>query len=238
MGAERHLPHVHVLRGRGATPAADHAISRSLFDLAASTDRPAVRVWSPPRQVAFGRRDRNAAGYDRARAAASERGFPPVDRQVGGHAVAYTGDTLAFALARPTDELRTGIGARYEAALEDLTGALQACGVAPTRGEPPNSFCPGSYSLQADGAVEFSGKIAGLAQRVRADVAVVAGVVIASESDAIAAVLDPVYEALDVPFDPTSVGSVADAGGDPAPLRRTLEDALVGDEPRSIRNVG
>ena len=238
MGAERLPGHVHVLRGRGATPAADHAVSTSMVDRAATTERPAVRVWAPPRQVAFGRRDRNAAGYDRARAAASDRGFPPVDRQVGGHAVAYTGDTLAFALARPVDDLRTGIGARYEATLEDLTGALRACGVDPTRGEPPNSFCPGSYSLQADGTLGATGKIAGLAQRVRADVVVVAGVVVARDADAIAAVLEPVYDALDVPFDPSSVGSVADAGGDPGRLREAIEDALVGDVPRSIRTVG
>ena len=238
MGAERHLAHVHVLRGRGATPAADRSVSTSLVDLAASTDTPAVRVWSPPRQVAFGRRDRNAAGYERARSAASERGFPPVDRAVGGHAVAYTGDTLAFALARPTDELRTGIGARYDAAIEDLSGAIRACGVDTAEGEPPKAFCPGSYSLQADGTLGASGKIAGLAQRVRAEVAIVAGIVIARDADAIAAVLDPVYDALDVPFDPSSVGSVADAGGDPDRLREAIEDALVGDAPRSIRTVG
>ena len=61
---------------------------------------------------------------------------------------------------------------------------------------------------------------------------------IAGDADAIAAVLDPVYEALDVPFDPGSVGSVAAAGGDPGRLREAIEDALVGDVPRSIRNVG
>lgn len=223
---------MHVFRGRGPTPAADHSLSADLFEVAAERGLPAVRVWYPPRQVAFGRRDRNAPGYERARAVASRRGYPPTERRVGGHAVAFTGNTLAFAFVRPTENLRTGIGERYESALDDLAVALEACGVAPDRGEPPDSFCPGSHSLSADG------KLAGLAQRVRADVASVAGVVIASDEDALAAVLDPVYDALEVSFDPNSVGSVAGAGGDPTALRAAVEDALVGDAPRTIRQVG
>ncbi len=74
-------------------------------------------------------------------------------------------------------------------------------------GEPPDSFCPGTHSLQA------TGKIAGLAQRVRRGVAVTAGVVVVSDHERIADVLEPVYDALGVPFDPNSVGSVASAGG-------------------------
>ncbi|MEF8775328.1 MAG: lipoate--protein ligase family protein [Haloarculaceae archaeon] len=222
---------MHVYRGRATTPAADRSASGDLLEVAAERGVPAVRVWYPPRQVAFGRRDRSASGYDRARALASRQGYPPTERRAGGHPVAFTGNTLAFALVRPADELRTGIGERYEAALEDLTAALEACGVAPDRGEPPGSFCPGSHSLSADG------KVAGLAQRVRADVASVAGVVVARDDDAIATVLDTVYDTLDIPFDPNSVGSVAGAGGDPFTLRTAVEDALVGDAPRSVRQV-
>lgn len=221
-----------VLRGHGSTPAADHSLSAELLEVTAETGVSGVRVWYPPPHVAFGRRDRSAAGYEAAREAAAERGYPPVQRRVGGHAVAFTGETLAFALATPAGGDRTGIQSRYEAVLEDLQDALASCGVEATRGEPPAAFCPGSHSLQA------SGKLAGLAQRVRRDVAVVGGLVVAGDAAAFAAVLDPVYAALDIDFDPAAVESVADAGGDSDALRETVEAALVGDEPRTVRELG
>lgn len=221
-----------VLRGRGSTPTADRSLTADLLALTAETGLRGVRVWYPPRQVAFGRRDRSASGYEAARQAAAERGYPPVQRRVGGHAVAFTGDTMAFALAAPTGSARTGIEDRYETVLGDLQEALEAAGVQASRGEPPDSFCPGSHSLQA------SGKIAGLAQRVRMDVAVVGGIIVARDADAVACVLEPVYTALDLALDPASVGSVADAGGDAEHLRDSVEDALVGDAERTVRDYG
>lgn len=225
-------PRMRVLRGRGSTPAADHSLTAELLAVTAETGIPGVRVWYPPPQVAFGRRDRSASGYEASREAAAERGYPPVQRRVGGHAVAFTGDTLAFALAAPTGSARTGIEDRYERVLGDLQEALEVAGVRASRGEPPDSFCPGSHSLQG------RGKIAGLAQRVRRDVTVVGGLVVVRDAEAVAAVLEPVYEALDLDFDPGSVGSVADAGGDPDVLRDAVEDALVGDAARTVREVG
>ena len=221
-----------VLRGRGSTPVDDHSLTAELLEVTAETGVPGVRVWYPPRQVAFGRRDRSADGYEAARVAAAERGYPPVQRRVGGHAVAFTGDTLAFALATPAGVDRSGIERRYETVLAALRDALAACGVDATVGEPPDSFCPGSHSLQADG------KLAGLAQRVRRDVAVVGGIVLAKGVADVVDVLEPVYARLGVAFDPASVGSVADAGGDPGRLRASVESALVGDAPRTVRRVG
>lgn len=55
--------------------------------------------------------------------------------------------------------------------------------------------------------------------------------VIVTDRDEIADVLAPVYEAIDVPFDPDSVGSVADAGGPASSdaVCDALEAAFVGD---------
>ena len=172
-----------VYRGRVDAVEADRAVTGRLVDrVAAGEAEPAVRVWRPHRQVAFGRRDASAEGYDRARGAARERDFPVVEREVGGRAVAYTGSTVAFLRAVPVDNPRGGIAERYDAALADLRRGLETLGVDATEGEPPESFCPGSHSLQAtapgaDGR-DAPRKLAGLAQRVRTDVAVVAGVLL------------------------------------------------------------
>jgi len=233
-----------VYRGRADSIEADRAVTDRLVDRVAtsggtgdstSTDRePAVRVWRPHRLVAFGHRDATDEGYDRAREAARERGFPSVERDAGGRAVAYTGSTVAFVRATPVDGPRGDITARYDAAIADLRGALAELGVDATEGEPRDSFCPGSHSLQADcgGRDRRERKFAGLAQRVRTDVAVVAGVLVVRDHAEIADVLDPVYDALDVGFDPKTVGSVELAGGDSDTERvvQAVEDALVGDE--------
>lgn len=223
-----------VLRGRPSTVEADRDRTGTMLDRTAATGDPAVRVWTPHRQVAFGRRDAAAPGYDRAVAAARDRGFTPVERRVGGRAVAYTGSTVAFAHAVPVDGARTGIGDRYERVRTRLQRALSRLGVAATAGEPPESFCPGTQSLQS------GGKLVGVAQRVRTDAALVAGCVVVDDRDVIGSVLDPVYAALGQPFDPDSVGSVAAAGGpaDPERVARAVERELVGDADPTVRRLG
>lgn len=222
-----------VLRGRAATIAADRERTGAMLDRTGETGDPAVRVWTPHRQVAFGRREAAEPGYDRAVAAARERGFDPVERRVGGRAVAYTGSTVAFAHAVPVDSPRTGLDARYAAASECLQRALSRLGVDAVPGEPPDAFCPGSHSLQC------GGKLVGIAQRVRTDAALVAGCVVVAERDELASVLAAVYGALDQPFDPASVGSVAAAGGpsDPTRVVEAVERELVGDATPTVERV-
>ena len=206
-----------------------------MVERAADTATPALRVWTPGQQLAFGRRDTRADGYEAARTAAADHGFPPVERSVGGRAVAYADSTLAFAHAVPTADARTGLDERYAAAVETVVDALRACDATVERGEPPESFCPGDYSVRAtDG-----GKIAGIAQRVRGEAALVAGSVTVADRAPIRAVLADVYDALGVAFDTESVGSVAAAGGPAGPrrVRTALEDALVADRERVLRDV-
>jgi octanoyl-[GcvH]:protein N-octanoyltransferase len=212
-----------VLRGRRDDPNADREVTRDLLASVRERGDPAVRVWAPGRQLAFGRRDANEDGYDAARAAAREHGFPPVERQVGGRAVAYTESTLAFARITPVDGIRHGLQQRYDAMVADVVDALARNGVDAHEGEPPKSFCPGDHSVSANG------KLAGIAQRVTKDAALTSGVLVVDGRDEIRRVLTDVYDALGVPFDPESVGSVAAAGGDTATVGDELESVLVGD---------
>lgn len=228
-----------VVRGRASSPTADREVTRALLSAVADTGVPAVRAWTPHRHLAFGRRDANEPDYRRAREAAERRGFPPVERSVGGRAVAYTGTTVAFAALEPVDDARRGMSQRYDDAVDTVVEALQHLGVDAEPGEPPNSFCPGDHSVQASGADGVGGKLCGVAQRVTRGAALVAGVVVVADASEIRSVLTPVYEALDVPFDPTSVGSVADAGGtaEPDAVARALESAFVGERDGAIELV-
>lgn len=213
-----------VVRGRADTVDDDRAVTAALRGDVAATGEGVVRAWRPHKQVAFGRRDTRADGYERARTAASERGYPPRERDVGGRAVAYTGNTVAFCRFQPIADVRRGLDDRYETAIADVQRGLAAVGVVAERGEPPGAFCPGQHSLSAEG------KLVGLAQRVADGVAQVAGIAVVRDHGLIADVLAPVYGALDVAFAPDAVGSIARAGGtdDPDTVARALETALVG----------
>jgi lipoate-protein ligase A len=218
----RPTPAMRLLRGRAVDYERDYERTREMVARVAADGEPDLRCWTPHRQVAFGRRDRRADDYAGAHEAAVDRGYAVLERDVGGRAVAYTGATVAFALAEPTADGREGIAERYDRVSAAVGRALASIGVDASEGEPPESFCPGAHSLQADG------KLVGIAQRVRRDVALTAGVVVVRDREAIAAVLDPVYDALGVPFDPESVGSVANAGGDPDAVVGAVESELVG----------
>ncbi|WP_408959552.1 biotin/lipoate A/B protein ligase family protein [Natrinema sp. 74] len=234
-----------VFRGRAASIEADREASDRLLSAVADGER-AVRVWIPHQQVAFGRRDARLEGYDHAREAARERGYPPLERDVGGRAVAYDGETtLAFARAEPVADGRTGTTERYERTTADIERALRTLGLDPVCGEPDDSFCPGTHSLSvtdgADGGQRDGQrrKIVGIAQRICQNAALVAGVVLVANREALAGVLEPVYDALEVAFEPRSVGTVADAGGpsEPEAVQAALEDALVGDARPSVTAV-
>ena len=222
-----------IVRGRASDIEADRAVTDALREDAAETDEDVVRAWAPHRQVAFGRRDARADGYAHACRAADERDYPAYERDVGGRAVAYTGNTVAFVRLEPIEDVRQGLDARYDATLAAVRRGLEVVGVAAERGEPPDAFCPGCHSLSANG------KLVGLAQRVSAGVAQVAGVVVVRDHGPIADVLTGVYDALGVPFDPDSVGSVARAGGDgdPTAVARAIESALVGDRDATVERL-
>lgn len=222
---------VRVVRGRAESVEADRAFTQELLE-GARTGQPALRVWRPHRQVAFGPRDVHSDGYERAREIATDREYAVCERSVGGRAVAYTGTTVAFARIEPVEDMRQGVQQRYATARVDLRAALGDLGVDARRGEPDGSFCPGSQSLQAG----HSGKVVGIAQRVQQGAAMVAGVVIVDGHEEIADVLTPIYEALELDFDPRSVGSIAQAGGEPDPVGTILriEDELLGDRLASV----
>jgi octanoyl-[GcvH]:protein N-octanoyltransferase len=211
-----------IVRGRGPTPERDRELTRSHVDAVAETGEGTLRVWHPHRQVAFGRRDTNRDGYERARRIAAESGFETIERAVGGHAVCYTGETVSFVRATPVDDPRSGITERYERTSRTVQSALSDLGVPAREGEPDGAFCPGTHSLSHEG------KIAGLAQRVRRDVAVVGGIVVVRDHGAIDDTIAEIYDALGIPFERGSTGSIARAGGDADPegVRRRLETAL------------
>jgi octanoyl-[GcvH]:protein N-octanoyltransferase len=215
-----------LLRGGGpGTAAGELDFSRELLRAVAAGERPpALRLYRPPATVAFGKLDAIRSGYEHARAAARAHGFEPVLRAPGGHAAAYheqsLGVDLVFAAADPIPHVHEW----FREAGERLAGALASLGVDARVGAVPGEYCPGAYSVNARGAA----KLAGIGQRMIRGGAHVGGVVIASGGRDIARVLEPVYRALELDWDPATSGSVSEELGrevDPG----EIEEALLGE---------
>jgi octanoyl-[GcvH]:protein N-octanoyltransferase len=199
---------VELLEGpAGAEPAFELALPEALLALVADGQRgPALRCYRPPPTVAFGRRDRFLAGFKRAALRAQRRGFAPVIRGAGGRAAAYDEGCLVFDEIMPSTHAMTGIRERFAAEAERQAQALRSLGVDARVGEVPGEYCPGEFSVNARGQT----KLIGSAQRIVRGAWLLSTVVVVRPAGGLRAVLEDVYAALDLAWDPATTGSVAD----------------------------
>lgn len=183
------------------------SVSRAIMlRVAAGELPPTVRIHRPGREVAFGRQDVAAPGYAAAAEAAIDRGFAPVERLAGGRAAVFHEGTIAFTRAYPDPHPPKRTYERFEEVATLVRDALARIGVNDVRvGEVPGEYCPGAFSVNARGRR----KLAGIGQRMIKGSAHVGGVVVASDAEAIRDVLVPVYEALELAWDPGTTGSAA-----------------------------
>jgi octanoyl-[GcvH]:protein N-octanoyltransferase len=188
-------------------PEMDTAVSHATLRRVAERLEPeTLRLHRPADVVAFGPRDRVAPGFPRAVAAAKEHGFASIERLAGGRAAVFHEGTIAFSWAIPDPSAREGIRRRFDEIAEILTTGLLSLGIDARIGEVPGEYCPGEHSINARGRT----KLVGVGQRIVKDAAHVGGVVVVSGSDRIRDVLIPVYDALDLQWDPATTGSVED----------------------------
>lgn len=208
-------------QGFSERPGFDTALSRALLEQVVEGSAPeSVRLYRPADELAFSVRDRARPGFARAVEAAREAGFHPVLRLAGGRAAVFHRRTLALAWTRPLDDFRTGLEARFDEVAEVARDALRALGIDARVGEVPGEYCPGAHSVNARGA----SKLAGFGQRIVRGAAYVGGVVVVAASARVRDVLEPVYRALDYPFEPATTGSIEDELGPVPP--DTVADAF------------
>ncbi len=188
-------------------PALDTAVSRALLEAVADGAQPeTLRLYQPDDVLAFSGLDAGSPGFAAAVAAARAADFAPALRLAGGRAAVFHTETLAFAWAIPSPELRGGIGERFDEAAAWIAAALRRLGVDARVGEVPGEYCPGAHSVNAGGRR----KLMGVGQRVIRGAAHVGGVLVVRASERVRAVLGPVYRALELPFDPATAGAVED----------------------------
>ena len=169
-----------------------------------------LRIYVPTRIVSFGPQDLRAPGYSKAVEAARAGGFEAVQRLGGGRAAVFHEGTIAFAWTVHDPTPGAGVDARFEEVADMMAGAFRGLGVDAHVGEVPGEYCPGSYSVNARGQK----KLMGVGQRLRRGAAHVGGVVVVTGGQTVRDILIPVYDALELTWDPDTVGSIADEVGE------------------------
>lgn len=183
------------------------ALSRVLLDEVAAGDRPAtVRLSRPGRVVAFGRRDVRTPGYRDAVRAARDAGFEGMERLTGGRAAAYSEGALSLTLTIPDEKPAERTTARFEQAAGLARDALSRLGVDARVGEVPGEYCPGDFSVNAGGR----SKLVGIGQRMIKGAAHIGFVIVVADAPLIRKVLEPVYAALELEWNPATVGAIED----------------------------
>ncbi len=205
-------------------PIFDTAVSHALLRGASRGEiTETLRLHIPARMVAFGRRDVTSPGYAEGAVIARAGGFAAVERIAGGRAAVFHPGTIAFAWTIPDPEPRNGIATRFREISEIVSAALGRMGVEAHIGELPGEYCPGAYSVNARKRT----KIMGVGQRVVRGAAHVGGVIVVNDHNTVRNILIPVYEALDLAWDPRTVGSIEQELGAPRDLERILDALLI-----------
>ncbi len=201
-------PIMHLLRDSFPDrPEMGPALSKALLErVAAGYEPETFRLSRPGNVVAFGRRDTVSQGYADAVRAARAGGFEAMERLTGGRAAAYSAGTLSLTRTsrESTPALRTT--ARFTEMSDLIVEALVELGVDARVGEVPGEYCPGEYSVNARGQV----KLAGTGQRMITDGAHVGAVLVVQAGAEIRRILEPVYAALGLEWNPETTSAIED----------------------------
>lgn len=199
-----------------------------LRDVAAGKRPATLRMYQPNPTVAFGRRDELNPGFSSAEQACRELGYDVLVRKVGGHAAAYHSGCLVIDHFQPAADAKTGNNLRYTLFGEMYAQALQLVGVDAAVGEIPHEYCPGEYSVYARLGGTRAGeriKLVGTAQRVIQGGWWFSAGIVVYNSASLREVTARVYDALNMPLNPATVGAAEDAN--PDLLMEDLEDAIL-----------
>lgn len=201
----RPVPPLRLLTDSHPDPAVDTALSSAILQRVARGEiGPTLRLFVPGRIVAFGSQDRTRPGYREAVAAVGEVGFEAIERLAGGRAATFHEGTIAFAWATPHRDSKAGIEDRFHAITAVVVDALERLGISGTVAETPGEYCPGRFSVAADGR-----KVMGVGQRLVTGAAHVGGVLVVHSPELVNRPLEPAYRHLGYEWSPAATGSLS-----------------------------
>jgi octanoyl-[GcvH]:protein N-octanoyltransferase len=183
-----------------------------------------LRIYRPQPTAAFAPRDTTLAAYAEAAEAMRRLGFTPVERWAGGQLAVYDARAVVIDLVVPHDEPRHDVIERFRIFSSAIAEALRVFSIDARVGQVEGEYCPGDYSVNADGRI----KLAGVAQRVVRKGYHLGAVISLETSEQAREAVSKAYRIYGFPFAPESFGSIADVAGRVpfAVLRASLLAAL------------
>lgn len=207
----------------GLERSADLIASERLLSMVSNTPSMGriVRIYRPEPTVAFSGFEQRLAGFDEAVGQALAFGFEPVVRPAGGRMVALDEEWVVVDIITPENYLSVAHRDVYEAYGGTFVSLLRKLGVDASMGSVAGEYCPGSYSVNARGAV----KLVGTAQRVRRGARLFSACIPFSISYNVATLFERINTSLQLEWNPTTLSGIKDES--PRLRMEDLENALV-----------
>ncbi len=167
-------------------------------------DEAILRFRRPRATAAFSPQDTTHPDYEQIKSMARANGFEPVERGTGGRLTMFDEHALAITLIWPHPEPHPHMTKRYEIFSGIIAAALIKLGVDGRVGELPNEYCPGKFSINAEGRI----KLVGIAQRMNRRCFQMGAVIAVEQSDKACAAIAEAYQAMGLPFDSGTYGTI------------------------------
>jgi octanoyl-[GcvH]:protein N-octanoyltransferase len=165
-----------------------------------------VRFRVPRPTAALSPQDTSHAQQDKVKAQMRARGFEPIERGTGGRLTVFDEKAFAVAIIAPHEDSKRDILQRFELLSSVIASALKSLDIDARVGEIPNEYCPGKYSINAEGRV----KLVGVAQRITSHVYQMGAVITIERSTAAIQAIAEAYKTMALPFDEATYGSVTE----------------------------
>lgn len=165
-----------------------------------------LRLRRPQPTAAFSPQDTTHPDYERIREQARANGFEPIERGTGGRLTMFDEQSLAITLIFPHAEPHAHTIRRYEIFSGAIAAALTKLGIDARVGELQNEYCPGKFSINAEGRV----KLVGIAQRMNRRCVQMGAIIAFARSDKACDAIAEAYQSMGLAFDPMTYGAISE----------------------------
>ncbi len=165
-----------------------------------------IRFRRPRPTAAFSPQDTTHPDYERVKKQARTNGFEPIERGTGGRLTMFDEHALAITIISPHVDPHHHTMKRYDIFAGAMAAALVKLGIDARIGELPCEYCPGKFSINAEGRI----KLVGIAQRMNRKCIQMGAIIAVERSETACAAIAEAYEAMGLPFDRGTYGSIND----------------------------
>lgn len=204
--AVRDIGTVALEESTATSPPEDMVRVRALLTALQQDSSATLRLYRPQPTAAFSPRDTSHPQYQAVAAHLDAQGFTAAERGAGGQLAVYDRAALVIDLVSPHPDPRENTRERFRLFAAIIAKALSSAGLDARVGAVEGEYCPGDFSVNAEGRI----KLAGLAQRVVKHGYHLGAVLSIAPSEKARAAVADAYRMFDIPFRPETFGAMTD----------------------------